>query len=164
MWVQSLASLSGLRIHVVMSCGIGCRQGSDLMFLWLWWLHGRRWGPKKTKKKKKANKLTDPSKKEQPDPLNFCAPGSFVLGSHHFIFLVGLIISVLITDGCKISPLRHSQILFKLDGSQLYRNHNLSNVFLLEKCSRDQGIQCFMEIKKMFELKILLVAESNCSF
>ena len=34
--VQSLASLSGLRIGVAVSCGIGHRQDSDLAFLWLW--------------------------------------------------------------------------------------------------------------------------------
>ena len=34
MWVQSLASLSGLRISVAMSCSVGCRQGSDLVLLW----------------------------------------------------------------------------------------------------------------------------------
>ena len=32
MWVQSLALLSGL----AMSCGEGCRCGSDLVPLWLW--------------------------------------------------------------------------------------------------------------------------------
>ena len=31
-----LASLSGLRICVAMSCGVGCRLGSDLALLWLW--------------------------------------------------------------------------------------------------------------------------------
>ena len=35
-WVQSLASLSGLRIHHTMSCGVGCRHSSDPMLLWLW--------------------------------------------------------------------------------------------------------------------------------
>ena len=34
--VLSLASLSGLRIRVAISCGIGCRCGSDLVLLWLW--------------------------------------------------------------------------------------------------------------------------------
>ena len=31
----SLALLSGLRIWVVLSCGIGHRRGSDLVLLWL---------------------------------------------------------------------------------------------------------------------------------
>ena len=35
--VQSLASLSGLRIHVAVTCGIGRRRQSDLAWLWLWW-------------------------------------------------------------------------------------------------------------------------------
>ena len=33
--VQSLASLSGLRIWHCLSCGVGCRHGSDLVLLWL---------------------------------------------------------------------------------------------------------------------------------
>ena len=33
--VQSLASLSGLRILVAVSCGVGRRRGSDLGLLWL---------------------------------------------------------------------------------------------------------------------------------
>ena len=34
-----LASFSGLRIPPALpvSCGIGCRHGSDLVFLWLWY-------------------------------------------------------------------------------------------------------------------------------
>ena len=36
MRVQSLALLSGLRICIAMSCGIGRRRGSDLELLWLW--------------------------------------------------------------------------------------------------------------------------------
>ena len=36
--VRFLASLSGLRIHVAMSCGEGHGLGSDLTLLWLW--HG----------------------------------------------------------------------------------------------------------------------------
>ena len=36
MQVQSLASLSGLRIGVAVSCGEGHRHGSDLELLWLW--------------------------------------------------------------------------------------------------------------------------------
>ena len=35
MWVQSLASLTGLRIGVVVSYGVGQRHGSDLVLLWL---------------------------------------------------------------------------------------------------------------------------------
>ena len=35
-WVRSLASLSGLRIHIALSCGVGHRHGSDLALLWLW--------------------------------------------------------------------------------------------------------------------------------
>ena len=34
-WVQSLASLSGLRMGVATSCGIGYRCGLDPMSLWL---------------------------------------------------------------------------------------------------------------------------------
>ena len=34
--VQSLALLSGLRIHVAVSCGGGGRCGSDPALLWLW--------------------------------------------------------------------------------------------------------------------------------
>ena len=37
MQVRSLALLSGLRIPgVAMSCGVGCRLGSDTVLLWLW--------------------------------------------------------------------------------------------------------------------------------
>ena len=37
LWVQSLALLSGLRIRLVaVSCGVGCRCGSDPVLLWLW--------------------------------------------------------------------------------------------------------------------------------
>ena len=32
----SLASLSGLRIHIALSCGVGHRCGSDPILLWLW--------------------------------------------------------------------------------------------------------------------------------
>lgn len=49
----------------------------------------------------KTNTITLPNKKEHPNLLNFCAAGPFVGGSHYFIFLVGLIISVLIVDCCK---------------------------------------------------------------
>ena len=34
--VQLLALLSGLRTGVAVSCGVGCRRGSDLALLWLW--------------------------------------------------------------------------------------------------------------------------------
>ena len=34
--VQSLASLSRLRICVALSCGVGCRRGLDPELLWLW--------------------------------------------------------------------------------------------------------------------------------
>ena len=34
--VQSLALLSGLRIHVAVISGVGCRRGSDPALLWLW--------------------------------------------------------------------------------------------------------------------------------
>ena len=34
--VQSLASLSGLRICVALSCGVGCTRGLDPELLWLW--------------------------------------------------------------------------------------------------------------------------------
>ena len=34
--VQSLALLSGLRIRRCVSCGVGCRLGSDPAWLWLW--------------------------------------------------------------------------------------------------------------------------------
>ena len=35
MQVQSLASVTGLRIGIAMSCGVGGRWGSDPMLLWL---------------------------------------------------------------------------------------------------------------------------------
>ena len=34
--VRSLVLLSGLRVPVAVSCGVGCRHGSDLVLLWLW--------------------------------------------------------------------------------------------------------------------------------
>ena len=34
--VQSLASISGLRIHAALSCGVGCRCSLDPELLWLW--------------------------------------------------------------------------------------------------------------------------------
>ena len=36
MQVRSLASLSGLRIGVAVSCGVGRRFGLDPALLWLW--------------------------------------------------------------------------------------------------------------------------------
>ena len=36
LWVWSLASLSGSRIGIAVSCGVGCRRGSDPEVLWLW--------------------------------------------------------------------------------------------------------------------------------
>ena len=38
MLVRSLALLSGLRIWhcIAVSCGVGCRHGSDSVLLWLW--------------------------------------------------------------------------------------------------------------------------------
>ena len=34
--VQSPASLSGLRIGIAVSCGVGCRRSSEPELLWLW--------------------------------------------------------------------------------------------------------------------------------
>ena len=34
--VQFLASFSGLRIRIAVSCGLGHKLGSDLVLLWLW--------------------------------------------------------------------------------------------------------------------------------
>ena len=34
MWVCSLALLSGSRIHITLSCCVGCRHSSDLAWLW----------------------------------------------------------------------------------------------------------------------------------
>ena len=70
----SLASLSGLRISVAMSCGVVHRYGSDLALLWLWCrpaatalIRPVAWEPpyatgvalkrQKKKKKKKERKL-----------------------------------------------------------------------------------------------------------
>ena len=36
MWVPSLASFSGLKTGVAVSCGVGRRWGSDPVLLWLW--------------------------------------------------------------------------------------------------------------------------------
>ena len=36
MQVQSLTLLSGLKIRIAVSCGIGCRCGSDPALMWLW--------------------------------------------------------------------------------------------------------------------------------
>ena len=35
-WVRSLALLSGEGSGVAVSCGVGCRHGSDPELLWLW--------------------------------------------------------------------------------------------------------------------------------
>ena len=35
LWIRSPASLSGLRISVAVSCGVGCRRSSELVLLWL---------------------------------------------------------------------------------------------------------------------------------
>jgi len=35
LWVRSLASLSGLRTGIAVSCGVGRRRSSDLALLWL---------------------------------------------------------------------------------------------------------------------------------
>ena len=34
--VRSLPFLSGLTIRIAVSCGVGCRRGSDPALLWLW--------------------------------------------------------------------------------------------------------------------------------
>src|SRR5512145_2760134 len=34
--VRSLPLLSGLTIRLAVSCGVGCRRGSDPALLWLW--------------------------------------------------------------------------------------------------------------------------------
>ena len=59
------------RLGVAMSCGVGCRRGSDPAFLWLWWrpadvaltlagelpyAAGETLKSKKNKKKKKKKK------------------------------------------------------------------------------------------------------------
>ena len=36
MQVQSLALLSGLRVHIAVSCGVGRKCGLDPALLWLW--------------------------------------------------------------------------------------------------------------------------------
>ena len=83
MWVQSLASLSGLRIGVAVSCGVGHRCGSDPVWLWLRCrlaavapirppslgtstCHGCD-PPQKTKKKQKTNRLSVPSCEDQSE-------------------------------------------------------------------------------------------------
>ena len=73
--LASLDSLSGLRIQVALSSGVGRRHSSDLMLLWLWWLtaaapiQSLAWEPlyvggaafKKKKEKGKTNKQKKPS-------------------------------------------------------------------------------------------------------
>jgi len=83
LWVRSLALLSGFRIQCChVSCGAGCRRGSDLALLWLWrrpvaiaLIRPLAWEPpyatgavlKKTKdKKKEKKKLGFKKKKEFP--------------------------------------------------------------------------------------------------
>ena len=73
--VRSLPLLSVLRIGVAVSCGVGCRRGSDPALLWLWCrpvaiapIQPLAWEPPyaegvalektKTKKKKKRNLIT----------------------------------------------------------------------------------------------------------
>ena len=70
LWVQSLASLCGLKIRCCCECGVGHRWGSDLVLLWPWrrlaataLIRPLAWGPlichgyglKNTKDKKKKN-------------------------------------------------------------------------------------------------------------
>ena len=70
MQIQSLASLSGLRVHVAVSCGVSHRHGSDLVLLWLWhrpaataligplaWELPHTWGMALKIKKKKRRQL-----------------------------------------------------------------------------------------------------------
>ena len=45
MGVRSLASLSGLRLNVAMSCGVGRRHGSELLWLWCRWVAVAPIGP-----------------------------------------------------------------------------------------------------------------------
>ena len=76
-----MASLSGLRIGVVVSCGVGPRCGSDPELLWLWcrpaataMIRPLAWEPPyvtsealKDKKKKKEKKKNKPESGK-----NFC--------------------------------------------------------------------------------------------
>ena len=71
LWVRSLASLSGLRIWRCVSCGVGCRRGSDVVLLWLCCSCSsnstpglgtsicRRCGPKKKENKKLKTPLME---------------------------------------------------------------------------------------------------------
>ena len=36
LWVRSLLLLGGLGSRIAVSCGEGCRHGSDPVLLWLW--------------------------------------------------------------------------------------------------------------------------------
>ena len=75
LWVQSLASLSGFRIQVGVSCGVGCRHGSDLVWLWLWYrpaavalMQPVAWEPPHAADvalKSKTNKQTNKQKKTE---------------------------------------------------------------------------------------------------
>ena len=69
---QKQIRLRTKRLQVPVSCGVGCRRGSDLEFMWLWCRLVatapiktpslgtsicRRYGPKKTKDKKEKRQL-----------------------------------------------------------------------------------------------------------
>ena len=87
LWVRSLALLGGLRISIAVSCGIGCRHGSDPAFLWLWSrlaatapIRPLAWEPPyavgaaqemaKRQKKKKSKTPSVDKNIEQPELLN----------------------------------------------------------------------------------------------
>ena len=76
--VRSLPLLSGLTIWVAVSCGVGCRRGSDPMLLWLWCrpaatapIQPIAWRPpyaagaalEKAKRQKKKKEKKNPEKK-----------------------------------------------------------------------------------------------------
>ena len=82
MWVQSLALLSGLRSGVAVSCGVGRRHGSDLVWMWLGYrlaaialIQSLAWelpyatdtAPKTQKKKKKEKKKKEKKRKERKE-------------------------------------------------------------------------------------------------
>ena len=63
--VQTLASLSGLRSGIAMSCGVDCRHGSNPALLWLWHrpaaaalIWPLAWDPPQEQKKKKRKKIS----------------------------------------------------------------------------------------------------------
>ena len=90
MWVQSLALLSGLRSGVAVSCSVGCRHGSDLVWMWLghrlaaivliqslaWELpYATDTAPKTQKKKeKKEKKEKETRDAEKSQSQHFCIP------------------------------------------------------------------------------------------